>query len=1098
MMGACVKSVPRSALASFCPDSPFLATGTMAGAVDLSFSSSANLEIFNLDLGSEGPELPIVGACPSGERFHRLSWSRPPSSPSEDYALGLVAGGLVDGSISVWNPRRLISSRSEEIDGALVARLEKHRGPVRGLEFCNLSPNLLASGADEGELCIWDLANPSEPIHYPALKSGAQSEVSFASWNPKFQPILASTSHNGVTVVWDLRQQKPVTSFSDSRRCTVLQWNPDLSTQLIIALDAGTSSSLKLWDVRRAIAPLKEFVGHTDGVIAMSWCPNDSLYLVSCSKDNKTICWDTNNGEIISELPAGTSCNFDVQWCPKIPGLISASSFDVKIGLYNIEASTKLSAGGTAFQAPVKLRAPKWLKRPVGLSFGFGGKLVTFRPTASAAGTPANSSELHIHSLVTESSLVSRSTEFVTAIENGEKASLRVLCDQKYLQSQSEDEKETWSFLKVMFEDDGTARTKLLAHLGFSVAEQAQEAEALSQEVAQKLSLDETAGNIKSFDLDSGESFFNNPQPLDSFPVEAPAVSEIEQKPLETEGLAERAESSFDDSIRHALIIGDYKGAVSQCISAGRMADALVIANMGGPALWESTRDQYLQRSSLSYLKVVSAMVKNDLLAFVNERPLDLWKETLAILCTFAQKEEWTLLCDTLASRLLASGSTFAATLCFICSGNLKKTIEIWSCSLKLEPGGKTYVDLLQDLMEKTVVLFLATGGKEFTTPLAKLVENYVELLASQGLLNIAMDYLRLLGSKGFSQELDILHDRIAASVGVEKLAPKAPAYETAVEQPVYGFEQPSLPTANGSLNYYQPPSVSVPSYAENYNQPLVSPGGGYHQPPQQKPQPSFFTPEPLPAQMFNPPQSQLPHQGNYPPPGPAQPPVKFFVPAPAPALKNVPQFQPHTLGAQLYPQGTGETMYTTALPLEALGQKPPPSVVANPPQRTFTPVTNPGFIPRPVGGHQVQPPSPTLSQPAAPVSSIPASQPTVQTVDTSNVPGELKPVIATLTRLYKETSDAIGGPHANTSKKREIEDNSRKIGSLFAKLNNGDISPNAASKLVQLCQALDVGDYASALHIQVLLTTSDWDECNFWLAALKRMIKTRQSVRLG
>lgn len=43
--------------------------------------------------------------------------------------------------------------------------------------------------------------------------------------------------------------------------------------------------------------------------------------------------------QIVSELPASTSCNFDVQWCPKIPGVISASSFDVKIGLYNIEVN---------------------------------------------------------------------------------------------------------------------------------------------------------------------------------------------------------------------------------------------------------------------------------------------------------------------------------------------------------------------------------------------------------------------------------------------------------------------------------------------------------------------------------------------------------------------------------------------------------------------------------------------------------------------------------------------------------------------------------------------------------------------------------------
>lgn len=54
--------------------------------------------------------------------------------------------------------------------------------------------------------------------------------------------------------------------------------------------------------------------------------------------------------------------------------------------------------------------------------------------------------------------------------------------------------------------------------------------------------------------------------------------------------------------------------------------------------------------------------------------------------------------------------------------------------------------------------------------------------------------------------------------------------------------------------------------------------------------------------------------------------------------------------------------------------------------------------------------------------------------------------------------------------KKREIEDNSRKIGTLFAKLNSGDISPNVSSKLIQLCSALDSGDFATAMHLQVLL----------------------------
>ena len=81
------------------------------------------------------------------------------------------------------------------------------------------------------------------------------------------------------------------------------------------------------------------------------------------------------------------------------------------------------------------------------------------------------------------------------------------------------------------------------------------------------------------------------------------------------------------------------------------------------------------------------------------------------------------------------------------------------------------------------------------------------------------------------------------------------------------------------------------------------------------------------------------------------------------------------------------------------------------------------------------------------------------------------KPVIVTLTRLFNETSEALGGARANPARRREIEDNSRKIGALFAKLNSGDISKNASDKLVQLCQALDRNDFSSALQIQACVT---------------------------
>lgn len=54
------------------------------------------------------------------------------------------------------------------------------------------------------------------------------------------------------------------------------------------------------------------------------------------------------------------------------------------------------------------------------------------------------------------------------------------------------------------------------------------------------------------------------------------------------------------------------------------------------------------------------------------------------------------MLCDTLASKLMAFGNTLAATLCYICAGNIDKTVEIWSRSLIAEHEGKSYVDVLQ------------------------------------------------------------------------------------------------------------------------------------------------------------------------------------------------------------------------------------------------------------------------------------------------------------------------------------------------------------------------------------------------------------------
>ncbi|KAJ6397234.1 hypothetical protein OIU84_018232, partial [Salix udensis] len=88
-------------------------------------------------------------------------------------------------------------------------------------------------------------------------------------------------------------------------------------------------------------------------------------------------------------------------------------------------------------------------------------------------------------------------------------------------ESESQDDRETWGFLKVMFEEDGTARTRMLAHLGFSIPVEEKDAvpeDNLTQEI-NSIRLNDTPADEMGyennqeatiFSADDGEDFFNN------------------------------------------------------------------------------------------------------------------------------------------------------------------------------------------------------------------------------------------------------------------------------------------------------------------------------------------------------------------------------------------------------------------------------------------------------------------------------------------------------------------------------------------------------------------------------------------------------------
>ena len=85
----------------------------------------------------------------------------------------------------------------------------------------------------------------------------------------------------------------------------------------------------------------------------------------------KSICFMTciydTNQLLLSLNGASLDDRYHVAWSPCLPAVVSACSFDRKVQFYSM-AGAKSRIG----------RAPKWLKKPLGATFGFGGKLISF------------------------------------------------------------------------------------------------------------------------------------------------------------------------------------------------------------------------------------------------------------------------------------------------------------------------------------------------------------------------------------------------------------------------------------------------------------------------------------------------------------------------------------------------------------------------------------------------------------------------------------------------------------------------------------------------------------------------------------------------
>lgn len=213
------------------------------------------------------------------------AWPRPIRALAYN-SIGILASGG-DGGVVLWDPttRRL---HAQQLHPTETCPTDPTDLAIQALAFSEKDFNLLAVGADDATVTLWNLATGN--CLFPPMR-GHTGPITDLDFSPDGH-TLASSSLDGTIVLWDVeagRESERLTRPGHTGIVTSVAFSPDGETLATGSRD----ESVIVWNVTNR--PLWTVLDqHRGEVTTVAFSP-DRQILASGSKDGTVILWDLSN-----------------------------------------------------------------------------------------------------------------------------------------------------------------------------------------------------------------------------------------------------------------------------------------------------------------------------------------------------------------------------------------------------------------------------------------------------------------------------------------------------------------------------------------------------------------------------------------------------------------------------------------------------------------------------------------------------------------------------------------------------------------------------------------------------------------------------------